>query len=271
MPFGDILERVANGTATPEEVAQLRIMGNALNNLIGLAAYVNPITGEITNLRAGPSTLTRDGIILEDADGGGRRPEITFRAGAGTPMGRLAGYSTASGEAGAYLLTNAYYDGTNWNADDTTQAGTIFQGSANAAPAATAFQWRTVPEGGKPATPANLLLLTHQGLLPLVSSAVTMASNAITAKSSYMVVDTSGGASEDLNTISLGTGAPTAVGGILVIRAANSARSVVLKDGVDNLKLAGDCTLDNVEDTIVLIGDADGTYWTELCRSNNGA
>jgi hypothetical protein len=44
---------------------------------------------------------------------------------------------------------------------------------------------------------------------------------------------------------------------------------VVCKDGTGNLRLAGDFTLTNVQDTIVLLRV--GSDWFELCRSDNTA
>jgi len=94
---------------------------------------------------------------------------------------------------------------------------------------------------------------------------LTINTGAITVTDSYHRIDTQAdAASDDLDTISA-----TGSGAILVLKAENTARSVVLKDGTGNLKLAGDCTLDNTEDTIVLFYD--GSNWLELCRSNNGA
>jgi hypothetical protein len=94
----------------------------------------------------------------------------------------------------------------------------------------------------------------------------TISAGDITATSTYHLVDTeAAAATDDLATI----GGNLAIGTILVLRAADSARTVVVKDGT-YLKLAGDCTLDNSEDTIVLICTAAGT-WNELCRSDNGA
>ena len=58
-------------------------------------------------------------------------------------------------------------------------------------------------------------------------------------------------------------------GQIIVIKAENTARSVVAKDGTGNLKLAGDFTMDNTEDTLMLVYD--GSNWLEVTRSNNGA
>lgn len=98
-----------------------------------------------------------------------------------------------------------------------------------------------------------------------VATALTITSGIITKSRSYHKIDTeSAAASDDLDTINGG-----AEGDILVIRATSSSRTVVAKDNTGNLQLAGDCTLDNAEDTLTLIYD--GTNWLELARSGNGA
>lgn len=94
---------------------------------------------------------------------------------------------------------------------------------------------------------------------------LTIASGAITATQGYHTIDTEAdAASDDLDTISGGT-----AGDILIITAANDARTVVVKDGTGNVQLAGDMTLDNTQDTLTLIYN--GSAWLEVARSNNGA
>jgi hypothetical protein len=56
---------------------------------------------------------------------------------------------------------------------------------------------------------------------------------------------------------------------VIILQAAHTDRTVVVKDGTGNLKLAGDFSLDNTEDTIQLIYN--GSNWCEITRSNNGA
>jgi hypothetical protein len=76
-------------------------------------------------------------------------------------------------------------------------------------------------------------------------------------------VDTEGGASSDeLDTI---TG--TIAGQLVILRAANSDRTIVCKDGTGNLRLSGDFSLDNTEDTLTLLSD--GTNLHQLTPSNN--
>ena len=93
---------------------------------------------------------------------------------------------------------------------------------------------------------------------------LTIASGAVTATSSTHNIDTEGGGATDyLDTINGGS-----TGSIITLMAASGSRTVVVEDGT-NLKLAGDCTLDNAEDTITLIKS--GSAWHEVSRSNNGA
>lgn len=81
-----------------------------------------------------------------------------------------------------------------------------------------------------------------------------------------LVIDTeAAAATDDLDTITAGKN-----GEIITVRAANTARTVVCKNGTGNLKLAGsDFSLDNTDDTILLMSN--GTNWLELCRASNGA
>lgn len=94
---------------------------------------------------------------------------------------------------------------------------------------------------------------------------LTIATGAITAFADWHTVDTeSDAATDDLDTVNGGFD-----GAIVTLRAINGARDVVVKDGTGNMKLSGDCTLNNVEDTITM-RYMSGT-WYELSRSDNGA
>jgi hypothetical protein len=94
----------------------------------------------------------------------------------------------------------------------------------------------------------------------------TIAAGVITVVNPVDVaVDTeAAAASDDLDTIN-----GTVAGQIIIIRAVDSARTIVLKDGTGNMKLAGDITLDNHEDRAVL--RSNGTTLFLLSFSNNGA
>ena len=96
-------------------------------------------------------------------------------------------------------------------------------------------------------------------------SELTIASGAVTMTSGAHTIETEGGSgTDDLDTINGGTSAQ-----VLIISASTSAHTVVAKDGTGNLKLEGDCTLDNAEDTLTLVKK--GSNWVEIARSNNGA
>lgn len=110
------------------------------------------------------------------------------------------------------------------------------------------------------------------GVFPTVTPlTATIASGAVTVLGNYMTIDTeASAATDDLDTISGADHGTT--GGRLVIRAANSARTVVVKNGTGNLKLAGsDFSLDNALDTIQLVWDGVLSQWLEISRCDNGA
>ena len=89
---------------------------------------------------------------------------------------------------------------------------------------------------------------------------------AVTVTDGYHLIDTNaGGATDDLDTIN-----GSIAGKLYLIRAANGARDVVVKNGTGNIFLAGaDFTLDNTNDTILLFSN--GTNLYEVARANNGA
>lgn len=94
---------------------------------------------------------------------------------------------------------------------------------------------------------------------------VPIASGAVTIFADWHYIDTeASAATDDLDTINGGYEGRT-----LTLVAANGARDVVLKDGTGNLRLAGDFTLNNAEDSITL--HYRGSAWHELSRSDNGA
>lgn len=94
---------------------------------------------------------------------------------------------------------------------------------------------------------------------------LTIAAGVITATTSFHNVDTEAdAATDDLDTINGGS-----EGDILILRANDDARTVVVKDGTGNIQCAGDFSMDNVQDTIMLINN--GTAWLEISRSDNGA
>ena len=97
------------------------------------------------------------------------------------------------------------------------------------------------------------------------SPTLTIASGVITVTKSTHKIDTEGAAATDnLDTINGGTD-----GDILILRTANGARDVTIKNGTGNLRTVGDFTLDFREDRIMLQYDGDLGVWVEVSRSNN--
>ena len=91
----------------------------------------------------------------------------------------------------------------------------------------------------------------------------TIATGAITVTKQFHYVDTEAdAATDDLDTIN---GEPPV--DFIVLRAINTARTVVVKDGTGNLRLSGDFSMDHTDDTITLIKS--GSVWLEISRSDN--
>jgi hypothetical protein len=136
------------------------------------------------------------------------------------------------------------------------------------------IKWNTDNTGDIGASGASRVRSVYVGTMvrtpkvetPMVSE-LTIATGAITVTGSYHNVDTEAdAASDDLDTISGGTD-----GMRLVLRANNTARTVVVKDGTGNIQCAGDFSLDNTQDTMELIYDGTLTAWLEIGRSDSGA
>lgn len=97
-------------------------------------------------------------------------------------------------------------------------------------------------------------------------SELTIASGEVTATKSYHTIDTeSDGGTDDLDTINGGS-----TGDLLVLSAANDARTVVVKAGTGNISLDGDKTLNHTDDVVGLIKAADGD-WVHWASEDNAA
>jgi hypothetical protein len=95
---------------------------------------------------------------------------------------------------------------------------------------------------------------------------LTIASGVIEVTNTKHLVDTEADASsDDLDTINGGQD-----GMMLVLRAAHSDRTVVVKNGTGNIRLSGsDFSMDHVRDRLTLMFDSDLNEWSEIARSNN--
>lgn len=102
-----------------------------------------------------------------------------------------------------------------------------------------------------------------------LEASTTIASGAIDAPSiryNLLTVDTeASAATDDIDTIN-----GSILGQVITLKAADSSRTVVVKDNTGNINLNGDFSLTNINDTITLIYRDPG-QWSELSRSDNAA
>jgi hypothetical protein len=104
------------------------------------------------------------------------------------------------------------------------------------------------------------------GFTNILEVELTIVGDAITIGAmDYYIVDTEAdAATDDLSTINGGK----CVGQTVTLRANNSARTVVLKDNIGNLRLVSDFSLDHAYDLITLRYST-GNVWAEQSRSDN--
>ena len=114
------------------------------------------------------------------------------------------------------------------------------------------------------------LLVSVGGLRSQVHSELTIATGAITptGPGTFPVDTEADAASDDLDTIN----ATNVVDGdIIILKAANDARTVVVKNGTGNIDCGADFSLDNSLDRVMLQYDLGNTSWVMLSSNSNGA
>lgn len=116
----------------------------------------------------------------------------------------------------------------------------------------------------------NDLLISAGGVRSQLQGTLTIATGAVTPTGpGTFIIDTeASAATDDLDTL---TATNMADGDVIVVMAANSARTVVIKNGTGNIACGADVTLDNVLDRAVLQWDNGNSSWVLLSSSNNGA
>lgn len=204
--------------------------------------YLNSATNAFTYLGSDNVTNTGANIILKGSTASGAN-DIHFRAGTSV-------WGSWDNSATNFTLAG----------DLTLSAGKV---SITDTASETALSINAVAgQNGIDVVTGNLQV--SAGFLDFnASPELTIASGVITATTTVHDVDTEGDASSDeLNTINGGS-----PGRILIISAANSSRTVVVKDAVDNILLEGDFSMDNTSDQLMLIYKA--SFWREVSRSNN--
>lgn len=120
----------------------------------------------------------------------------------------------------------------------------------------------TIASGSQALASDILHSLNQDGYIDLADSSVlTIAAGAITVSKNWYKIETeAGAASDDLDTITLG--ANVGDGHLLFLRPTNDAHTIVLKNGTGNISLSGgDLTLDDQQDTALLIYDSALAKW----------
>lgn len=160
--------------------------------------------------------------------------------------------------AGGIIANNNIKDPSSTAIDLNNINGPLFLVTGNVTNAASPFSAAGTPVGLR--VQANL----WSPELGFGARSKTIAAGAITVYLEWHYVDTEGAAAtDDLDTINGGYD-----GVFVTLRANNSSRDVVMKDGTGNLKLNGDFTMNNSEDSITL--RFMGNSWIEMSRSDNG-
>jgi hypothetical protein len=125
----------------------------------------------------------------------------------------------------------------------------------------------TTPQLGGDLDCQNHKFTNMLGFLMKTATEVTIATGAITITQMFHTVDTEGdAASDNLDTINGG-----GTVNMIVIRAANDARTVVVKHNTGNIWLQGkaDISLDDLEDGLLLVWD--GTKWFDIAAGGGGS
>jgi hypothetical protein len=258
--------------------ANAAITGTTLTGTTGLAAGVaSTTTGTVTIYTSGSATA---GAILTTDDAN----TLALRNGASAQIFNIyntytdpATYVRMSLASTSVTLQATSGDATMYMVNSTNNSMDFYTNNAERWRITAAGHWITMGAdntydiGASGATRPRTLYLGTMLRTPKVEtprvSELTIATGAITVTGSYHDVDTEADdATDDLATINGGTD-----GMRLVLRANNSGRTVVVKDGTGNIQCAGDMSLDNIQDTIELIYDGVQTAWLEVSRSDNGA
>lgn len=258
--------------AVPNNIKNFGIQHNAsnsvpfvigLNDYIGLGGQTNPthlvdmisLNGTAHNIRmdttvdgtntialtTGTTDLARVSFLADDP-GGDNHGDVYIEA---AQVGTMKRFFRAAG-AGLDAQVNPDKENMDIYLYGTTQAVFFVDASADTGEVNGLFRIRDSFE------------ISGAGELTIAAGAITL-----TEGTSYVVDTEADAATDDLDTISAGT-----TGQILILRASNTARTVVIKDGTGNIQTEGDFSMDNAQDTIILMYA--GSNWLELSRSNNG-
>lgn len=117
---------------------------------------------------------------------------------------------------------------------------------------------------------ASDLLASVGGLRSQNHGELTIATGVVTTTGpgTFSVDTEADAASDDLDTI---TATNMSDGDVVILKAADSTRTVVIKNGTGNINCGADVTLDNALDRAMLQWDSAATAWVLLASNSNGA
>lgn len=241
---GCITEFTNNGLYSPQLskfiVGTANTQGVSVNSTRALSngANIQRLAGQI----AGPL------IVDEDDDGA----SFIVKGGQGVCIGP---FDELSGDPTIQLTTDFTSGTRGWNLRYGIGSGNLAVNFNNTAVAVFDQAGNIIP---------TTRMKKIVGGAPRESRTIASGAITITGASSYIAVATEGGAgTDDLDTINGGL-----EGDIVILTAFSGSNDVVVKDGT-GLRLVSDFTLDNAEDTIMLMKHISG-FWVEIARSNNG-
>ena len=104
----------------------------------------------------------------------------------------------------------------------------------------------------------ELFLKTHIALE--AAGSLTISTGIVTATQGYHKIEVESGTSDDLDTITAGTG--IAEGSVIIIRSKTIGHTIIVKNGTGNIKLQNDISLDTIYKHLILIYD--GAYWNQF-------
>jgi len=223
-----------------------------------IAIRVTDVTGEfIFSGNLVDTVLANNGLSVFDDNFTALSASITGNVFKNIPLyGIVASTSGAVGIAGFTIANNRF--------ENVTSSAVRFGGQTKAS-FITDNAFVSCPAPFSSVAASNFITSARNYYTLTNPPSLTIASDAITVWNDVHTVATEGGAaSDDLSTIDGGYN-----GRVLTLVAASNSNDVVLKDGVGNLRLAGDFTLTHVDDTITLMFM--GTTWREISRSDNTA
>jgi hypothetical protein len=234
----------------------------------GLAFYTGTIasSNRAERFRIASSGHVLVGTAALDANVGAKRFQL--EGSASTSVGpEMLLHNPAQGGGAASLLTfGGKASGTEGYtaAIKATNTGTLTIGTSSASggfsePAADL----TISSTGLATFSAGITV--SGGITSIGSSTeLTVSSGLVTVTNSFHTIDTENNdATDSLATINGGVD-----GAILVLRSQSSDRDTNIKDGIGNLRLAGDFNLLSTQKMLTLIKA--GSNWYELSRSDNG-